>query len=134
MTEELVKRNYDADPVKKWKKAQDQQMEDSQDQSQEDQSQDQSQDSAVDGQDDEEKGDVKNSDYDYLLGMTMWTLTHEKKEELLRKKQEKHKELEKLRATSKEDLYREDLKEFVKKLDDRTETIGRSETTDQKGR
>ena len=48
----------------------------------------------------------------------MWSLTLEKKEDLLRKKQEKHQELAKLRGTSKEDLWREDLKEFLKKLDE----------------
>jgi hypothetical protein len=48
----------------------------------------------------------------------MWNLTLEKKEELLRKKQEKHLELEKLRATSKEHIWRDDLTEFLKKLDE----------------
>ena len=38
--------------------------------------------------------DAKDSDYDYLLGMAMWCLTAEKKEELLKKKDDKHKELE----------------------------------------
>lgn len=48
----------------------------------------------------------------------MWSLTLERKEDLLRKKKEKQQELEKLKATSKEDLWREDLKEFLKKLDE----------------
>ena len=38
--------------------------------------------------------DAKDSDYDYLLGMAMWSLTAEKKEELLKKKDDKHKELD----------------------------------------
>ena len=42
--------------------------------------------------------DAKDSDYDYLLGMAMWSLTAEKKEELLRKKDEKHKELDKVKG------------------------------------
>ena len=50
--------------------------------------------------------------------MTMWSLTLERKEELMRKKQEKHDELQKLRSTSKEDLWRVDLKEFLTKLDE----------------
>ena len=50
--------------------------------------------------------------------MTMWNLTLERKEELLRKKQEKHEELQRLRATSKEALWRVDLKEFLIKLDE----------------
>ena len=40
--------------------------------------------------------DARDSDYDYLLGMAMWSLTAEKKEELLRKKDDKHKELDKV--------------------------------------
>ena len=63
-------------------------------------------------------GEAKAEDFDYLLSMTMWSLTLEKKEDLLRKKQEKHQELAKLRETSKEDLWGEDLKEFLKKLDE----------------
>ena len=62
--------------------------------------------------------EARAEDYDYLLGMAMWSLTHERKEELLRKKQEKKQELEILMATSKEDMWRTDLKEFVKKLDE----------------
>jgi DNA topoisomerase-2 len=38
--------------------------------------------------------DAKDADYDYLLGMAMWSLTAEKKEELLKKKDDKHKELD----------------------------------------
>jgi uncharacterized pyridoxal phosphate-containing UPF0001 family protein len=38
--------------------------------------------------------DAKDADYDYLLGMAMWSLTSEKKAELLKKKDDKHKELD----------------------------------------
>ncbi len=48
----------------------------------------------------------------------MWSLTAEKKDELIRKKEEKQKELDELRRTSKEDMWRKDLKEFLKKLDE----------------
>jgi DNA topoisomerase-2 len=111
MVEEIVKRNYDPDPVKKWKSAQAQAVEDFQD----DQRQSQQSDSDIDAYRNEE---AKAEDFDYLLSMTMWNLTLEKKEDLLRKKQEKQQELEKLRATSKEYLWREDLTEFLKKLDE----------------
>merc|ERR1712061_943345 len=96
MIEELVTRNYDPDPVKKFKAQNDISNEDSQEMSEE----------------------AKADDYDYLLAMPMWNLTQEKKEELLRKKQEKHQELNNLRATSKEDLWRTDLTEFLQKLDE----------------
>ena len=48
----------------------------------------------------------------------MWSLTMERKEDILKKKEEKVKELNDLRATSKEDLWRMDLKEFIQKLDE----------------
>jgi len=112
MIEELVKRNYDPDPVKKWKSTQTQQMEDSQEQDTE------NQEARSDDEGETQELESKSADYDYLLGMAMWSLTHERKEALLKQKQEKHQELENLRATSKEDLWRYDLKEFVKKLDE----------------
>jgi len=48
----------------------------------------------------------------------MWCLTAEKKDELIRKKEEKQRELDNLRRTSREDMWRNDLKEFLKKLDE----------------
>ena len=62
-----------------------------------------------DSDDDSGLASTAGSDYDYLLGMAMWSLTFEKKEELLRKKDEKVHELNVLRGTSKEDLWRKDL-------------------------
>ena len=57
-------------------------------------------------------------DYDYLLGMPMWSLTKERKDDLIKKKEEKHHELKVLRDMSKEDLWRRDLNEFMDKLDE----------------
>ncbi len=48
----------------------------------------------------------------------MWSLTAEKIEELVRKKDDKHKELDDLKRTSKEELWERDLNEFLKKLDE----------------
>ena len=105
MIEELKRRGYDSDPIKSWKKS-----------------------VSVDvDEDDGEEGDdgrevhvakEKGPDFDYLLGMPMWNLTQEKKEELCRKRDEKRQELENLKATSKEQLWEKDLKEFVSKLDE----------------
>ena len=39
--------------------------------------------------------DAKDADYDYLLGMPMWSLTQEKIDDLLKKKGDKHAELTK---------------------------------------
>merc|ERR1711934_7184 len=110
MIDELLKRSYDPDPVKRWKKSHIQQMEE------ESQGREAQTDSDLD--DDMRSEEARAEDYDYLLGMAMWSLTHERKEGLLRKKQEKKQELEILMATSKEDMWRTDLKEFVKKLDE----------------
>eukprot|EP00095_Tigriopus_kingsejongensis_P003419 maker-scaffold1323_size47899-snap-gene-0.11 protein:Tk03419 transcript:maker-scaffold1323_size47899-snap-gene-0.11-mRNA-1 annotation:"hypothetical protein DAPPUDRAFT_329527" len=97
LIEELQRKGFDSDPVKKWKNAQ--KMEE-------------------DSDSDSEGGLEKDLDYDYLLGMAMWSLTQERKDELLRRKDEKHQELRMLRGTSKEDLWRTDLKEFMEKLDE----------------
>lgn len=59
--------------------------------------------------------DVKK--FDYLLGMSMWMLTDEKKNELLRQKDVKLAELATLRAKTNKDLWREDLDVFIEKLD-----------------
>ena len=65
----------DPDPVRKWKKAQEDKERD--------------EDAAVDSESDSDlEEDAKDADYDYLLGMAMWNLTLEKKEDLLKKKQE----------------------------------------------
>ena len=51
------------------------------------------------GDEEEEEDEVQEgSDYDYLLGMKMWALTEEKKNELLRHRDEKEQELQKLKV------------------------------------
>merc|ERR1719153_1171524 len=107
MIEELVKRKYDSDPVKAWKNSQD----------------------VDDDQEEEPEGDEGNQeviaskkskgpDFDYLMGMPMWNLTQEKIDELCKKRDEKRQELNELKATSKEELWRRDLREFLAKLDE----------------
>ncbi len=77
-------------------------------------------DAAVDSDSDDDVGAVivGESDYDYLLGMALWSLTLERKEELLRRKEDKHQELRRLRATTREDMWRADLDEFAARLDE----------------
>ena len=50
--------------------------------------------------------------------MPMWNLTQEKIDELCKKRDEKRQELDELKATSKEELWRRDLQEFLAKLDE----------------
>ncbi|KAG8198803.1 hypothetical protein JTE90_007107 [Oedothorax gibbosus] len=95
----LQERGYDSDPLKTWK-------------------------ASLATQEEEEKADAEPAtentsgpDYDYLLGMTMWSLTLEKKEELLRKRDEKIQELQDLKAKSPSDLWLKDLEVFEEELD-----------------
>ena len=93
---ELVKKGYDPNPLKKLKKAE----EETNSQSQEDNGDD------SDPEVGEKSEDAKANDYDYLLSMSMWNLTQEKKDELLKKRDDKRQELEVLKNTSKETLWR----------------------------
>ena len=107
MIEELVRRGYDSDPIKAWKKA-----------ATGDEGEEENQ-----GEDEDSEAMVastkdKGPDYDYLLGMPMWNLTQEKKDEIIKKRDEKKQELEKLKATTKEEMWETDLTEFMTKLDE----------------
>jgi DNA gyrase/topoisomerase IV, subunit A. len=108
MIDELHRKGFDSDPVKKWKIAQ--KLDDV---------------AESDSEEDQDGGDL---DYDYLLGMAMWSLTKERKDDLLKKKDEKHQELRHLRDMSKEDLWKKDLSEFIEKLDE----VEAKELEDQK--
>lgn len=59
--------------------------------------------------------DVKK--FDYLLGMSMWMLTEERKNELLRQRDAKLHELEVLKKKTNKDLWREDLDNLMEKLE-----------------
>merc|ERR1719153_822355 len=107
MIEELVKRKYDSDPVKAWKNSQD--VDD--DQEEEPEGEEASQEVVASKK-------SKGPDYDYLMSMPMWNLTQEKIDELCKKRDEKRQELDELKATPKEVLWRRDLEEFLAKLDD----------------
>lgn len=54
--------------------------------------------------------------YDYLLGMPMWMLTHEHKNELLNQKNNKLAELEFIRGKTPSMMWREDLDAFLNEL------------------
>ena len=99
MVEELRTRKYDPDPVRVWKKQQKNNAEEEQEQEPE-----------------EGEAAVKIGDYDYLLDMTMRSLTYEKKEELLRKRDVKMQEYEILLKKSPADLWREDLDALMKMM------------------
>lgn len=60
--------------------------------------------------------DVKK--YDYLLGMSMWMLTDERKNELLKQRDNKLSELAVLNAKTPEGIWEADLEALEKKLDE----------------
>lgn len=98
----MRKKKYDPDPVKAWKK---------QHKTDDDEAGD-------DAEEENQSAATKIGDYDYLLDMPMRSLTYEKKEELLKKKDEKMKEYQTLCNKTPSDLWREDLNALVKAMDD----------------
>jgi len=68
--------------------------------------------------DGEEGADAEKSDYDYLLGMNLWSLTFEKVEEIKKQLEVKEQELRVLKATSIETMWDRDLVALSKGLDD----------------
>merc|ERR1719219_2474130 len=127
MIEDLIKRKYDSDPVKAWKKslAKQDEGEEITDGDEEDKD---PEDADVESGKEKDKG----PDYDYLLGMPMWNLTQEKIDEICKKRDMKQQELAVLIATTKEQLWQTDLKNFSAKLDEveekeRAEAEGRDD-------
>ncbi|KAL3243432.1 hypothetical protein MRX96_020499 [Rhipicephalus microplus] len=114
MLETLRQRGYDPDPILIWKKKQLQQTgrRDSQDESQDEGG------DAAEEPDEERDKDGGSVHYNYLLGMPLWSLTMERKDDLLKKRDEKREELEVLRRKSPENLWEEDLDAFSAKLDE----------------
>ena len=104
MIEELQRKGFDSDPLKAWEKA--------------NSGADSEEEAPVEGGDVEEESSGKGPDYGYLLGMPMWNLTLEKKEEILKKRDEKHQELKKVQGTTKEEMWEKDLSEFSTNLDE----------------
>ncbi|XP_031551314.1 DNA topoisomerase 2-alpha-like isoform X2 [Actinia tenebrosa] len=99
----LVQRGYKSDPVKAWK-----------DENENMKNQDS----------DDDTSSVASSmasnagpDFNYLLNMTLLSLSQEKKEELLRQRDEKAEELRILRGKTEKDLWMEDLDAFLEELE-----------------
>lgn len=59
---------------------------------------------------------MERENFDYLLGMTMWSLTKEKKDDLLRQRDEKVAELKRLQARTPISLWKEDLDNLLNEL------------------
>ncbi|XP_055299060.1 DNA topoisomerase 2 isoform X3 [Sitodiplosis mosellana] len=138
MIDELIKRGYHADPVKEWKRkvAQDDE-EEAPGEIEEEEEEGTSSDKKPKKPADPEKAfqnltDVKK--FDYLLGMSMWMLTEERKNELLKQRDTKLSELAALKAKTPESLWEADLEALEKKLDEveekeRQEELGTNQKT-----
>lgn len=124
MIDELIKRGYDADPVKEWKrtiKADDAEPEGADEEEEAEEVDERPGKSSKKVPVDPEAAFKKLSDvkkFDYLLGMSMWMLTEERKNELLKQRDTKLAELATLKAKSPKSLWVEDLDAFMKKLDE----------------
>jgi DNA topoisomerase II len=67
----------------------------------------------VDDEESDEEGAVNASDYDYLLGMAIWSLTQERVEKLLRQIGEKELQIDALIKRAPKELWMEDLNAFI---------------------
>lgn len=110
----LVQHGYPSDPIKAWKDTQ--------------------KSSAPDEGDTDDASSVASStssaggpDFGYLLSMSMLSLSREKKEELLKERDNKLEELNILRRKSPQDLWFEDLDSFLEEL----ERVEQQEKEDQ---
>ncbi|XP_034563650.1 DNA topoisomerase 2-alpha isoform X2 [Notolabrus celidotus] len=97
----LQEMGYDSDPVKTWKQAQEKNEVNEDDKEEEA----------------EEEEDTSGPDYNYLLGMPMWFLSKEKKEELCKQRDAKLVELDTLKQKAPADLWKEDLAAFSEELE-----------------
>ncbi|XP_071482561.1 DNA topoisomerase 2-beta-like [Diadema antillarum] len=106
----LVQRGYDSDPVKAWKESQGNGAADTEEAGDEG-------DGAM-----SKSGPASGPDFNYLLGMEMWSLTKEKKDELLRHRDKKEQEFSALKDKTADMLWLEDLEALSHELD-RTDVL-----------
>ncbi|XP_048487438.1 DNA topoisomerase 2 isoform X1 [Plutella xylostella] len=123
MVEELIKRGYAMDPIAEWKKRASKMQglvalaEEDVPESEDEETEETKAGKAADP----EKAfqnlkEVRK--FNYLLGMSMWMLTKEKKDELLKQRDQKLAELNALKQKTPTMLWREDLDALLEKLED----------------
>ncbi|CAI8023294.1 DNA topoisomerase 2-beta [Geodia barretti] len=100
----LQSSGYPSDPVKKWKNSVSDDVEEEE---------------GEEGEGEREGGGSMEdgADYNYLLSMSLWSLTLEKKEEIMKKRDEKAQELKVLQGKTPKDLWSEDIDMFMQELD-----------------
>ncbi|CAL7944561.1 unnamed protein product [Xylocopa violacea] len=104
MIAELIDRKYDSDPVVAWKLTQNREeiLEEIAEN--------------VETEADASTAVVQKENFDYLLGMTLWSLTKEKKDELLHQRDAKVAELKRLQMRTPISLWKEDLDNLLNEL------------------
>ena len=106
LIDELFKAKYESDPVKAWKRKQRRERGLSAVDADE---------QGADGSDDEDVDSAK--DYQYLLGMPIYSLTLEQKEKLLREKGKIEQQLEDLKKQTPDMLWKSDIADLLEALD-----------------
>lgn len=134
MIEELIRRGYKPDPVKEWKRkiAMEDDEEKNDDEPEIDEDDDEGSSAKAKVKADPEKEFAKLNDvqrYDYLLGMSMWMLTDERKNDLLKQRDTKLSELNILKAKTPNSLWITDLDALEKKLNE----VEQKERDDESG-
>lgn len=105
----LRERKYDPDPINRWKKkiARERGYDEDANSAAADTS----------GDNEEENESESKREYDYLLSMPIWNLTTEKKDEILKQQKTKGEELARLKAKTANQLWMDDLDQFLAELD-----------------
>ncbi|XP_076297537.1 DNA topoisomerase 2 isoform X2 [Lasioglossum baleicum] len=104
MIAELIRRNFESDPVVAWKLSQ---------------NREEVLEEVAETAEDEAVAAptaLASENFDYLLGMTLWSLTKERKDDLLRQRDEKISELKKLQSRTPVSLWKEDLDNLLSEL------------------
>lgn len=113
IVDQLIKKGFDPDPIKKWKDLQ--KKKELEESGGFDATEEEEQEEGAGDADKELDG--KLSDYDYLVGMALIKLSEEEKDKLLKESDEKMKELRELESKSWADLWTADLDVFLAALD-----------------
>lgn len=105
----LRERKYDPDPITRWKKKIARERGYDEDLG--------AQVAAGDEEEEEAPGAESKREFDYLLSMPIWNLTTEKKDEILKQQKTKGDELARLKAKTADQLWLDDLDQFLTELD-----------------
>ncbi|CAJ0604912.1 unnamed protein product [Cylicocyclus nassatus] len=115
IVEQLVKKGFDPDPVKRWKELQ---KKKELEQSGEYDATEEEEQMEEDGSGDRDRDlEGKLSDYDYLVGMALIKLSEEEKNKLLKESDDKLRELRELESKTWADLWNADLDVFLEALE-----------------